>query len=43
MIPLLTDHFGNPSSMHSFGARAGDEVAEAREKVQSPGGRGPAQ
>ena len=35
MIPLLTDHFGNPSSMHSFGARAGDEVAEAREKVQS--------
>jgi cysteine desulfurase len=35
MIPLLTDHFGNPSSMHSFGARAGDEVAAAREKVQS--------
>ena len=35
MIPLLTDHFGNPSSMHSFGARAGDEVAEAREKVQA--------
>jgi cysteine desulfurase len=33
MIPLLTEHFGNPSSMHSFGARAGDEVAEAREKV----------
>jgi cysteine desulfurase len=35
MIPLLTDHFGNPSSMHSFGARAGDEVAAAREKVQA--------
>jgi len=35
MIPLLSDHFGNPSSMHSFGARAGDEVAEARDKVQS--------
>jgi len=35
MIPLLTDHFGNPSSMHSFGARAGDEVAEAREKIQT--------
>jgi len=35
MIPLLTEHFGNPSSMHSFGARAGDEVAEAREKVQA--------
>jgi cysteine desulfurase len=35
MIPLLTDHFGNPSSMHSFGARAGDEMAAARDKVQS--------
>jgi cysteine desulfurase len=35
MIPLLTEHFGNPSSMHSFGARAGDEVAEAREKIQA--------
>jgi len=35
MIPLLTDHFGNPSSMHSFGARAGDEVATARQKVMS--------
>ena len=34
MVPLLTEHFGNPSSMHSFGARAGDEVAEAREKMQ---------
>jgi cysteine desulfurase len=35
MIPLLTDHFGNPSSMHSFGARAGEELTEARDKVQS--------
>jgi cysteine desulfurase len=35
MVPLLSEHFGNPSSMHSFGARAGDEVAEARDKVQS--------
>ncbi len=33
MVPLLTDHYGNPSSMHSFGARAGDEVAQARQKV----------
>jgi len=33
MVPLLTEHYGNPSSMHSFGARAGDEVAEARDKV----------
>jgi cysteine desulfurase len=35
MLPLLTEHFGNPSSMHSFGARAGDEVAAAREKIRS--------
>ncbi len=35
MIPLLTEHFGNPSSMHRFGARAGDEVAAAREKIMS--------
>ncbi len=33
MVPLLTEHYGNPSSMHSFGARAGDEVATARQKV----------
>lgn len=33
MVPLLSEHYGNPSSMHSFGARAGDEVARAREKV----------
>lgn len=33
MLPLLTEHYGNPSSMHSFGARAGDEVAQARQKV----------
>jgi len=35
MVPLLTEHFGNPSSMHSFGARAGEEVSEARRKVMS--------
>lgn len=33
MVPLLEDGFGNPSSMHSFGARAGDEVAAARDRV----------
>ncbi len=33
MIPLLRDNFGNPSSMHSFGAAAGEEVAVARDKV----------
>ncbi len=33
MIPLLTQHFGNPSSMHSFGAKAGQAVDGAREQV----------
>lgn len=34
MVPLLTEHFGNPSSMHRFGARAGEEVAAARDSVR---------
>ena len=33
VVPLLRETFGNPSSMHSFGAAAGAEVAAAREKV----------
>nr|MEE4268879.1 cysteine desulfurase NifS [Candidatus Krumholzibacteria bacterium] len=33
MMPLLTQNYGNPSSMHSFGAVAGDAVAQAREQV----------
>jgi cysteine desulfurase len=35
MMPLLTEHYGNPSSMHSFGAVAGEAVAAAREKVRA--------
>ncbi len=35
MLPLLTTHYGNPSSMHSFGAKAGDAIAEAREKIMA--------
>ena len=35
MVPLLSEHYGNPSSMHSFGARAGEDVAVAREQVMS--------
>lgn len=34
MIPFLTEHYGNPSSMHSFGAQAGVAVDEARRRVQ---------
>ncbi len=35
MLPLLTEHYGNPSSMHSFGAAAGAAVEDARDKIQS--------
>ena len=35
MLPLLTDHYGNPSSMHTFGAHAGEAVARAREQVSA--------
>jgi cysteine desulfurase len=35
MLPFLSEHYGNPSSMHSFGARAGAAVEEGRERIQS--------
>jgi len=33
MLPFLTEEFGNPSSIHSYGARAAKAVAAAREQV----------
>jgi len=33
MWPYLTDFYGNPSSMHSFGGQVGAAVQEAREAV----------
>lgn len=33
MLPLLRDHFGNPSSGHALGRRAHDAVEEARAQV----------
>jgi len=33
MLPLLTEHYGNPSSAHRFGRNVGPKIAEAREKV----------
>lgn len=33
MLPYLTEHYGNPSSMHRFGAAAEAGVSEARERV----------
>lgn len=33
MLPCLGDHFGNPSSIHAAGGRAGKAVAAARRQV----------
>ncbi|MDT8317120.1 MAG: cysteine desulfurase NifS [bacterium] len=33
MKPYLTDLYGNPSSMHTFGGQVGRKIAEARTKV----------
>jgi cysteine desulfurase len=33
MLPYMREHFGNPSSVHSFGFRAREAIEEAREKV----------
>jgi cysteine desulfurase len=33
MMPYLTEGYGNPSSIHSFGGRIGIRIREAREKV----------
>ena len=35
MLPFFTEQFGNPSSIHSFGARVGKAVATARRQVQA--------
>ena len=33
MLPYLTEHFGNPSSLHATGRRARHGLDEARETV----------
>lgn len=33
MMPYLVEHYGNPSSMHRFGAAAGRGLSEARDQV----------
>ena len=41
MLPYLSDVFGNPSSIHSFGQEAKSAVEEARDKIAALiGGRG---
>lgn len=43
MLPWLTEHHGNPSSLHSFGQGARNAVEEAREKVAALLGARPAE
>ena len=33
MMPYLSEFYGNPSSMHSFGGQVGQAIAEARQSV----------
>lgn len=33
MLPFLTEYYGNPSSMHSFGGKVGKAVKQARSQV----------
>ena len=35
MLPYLSDYYGNPSSMHSFGGNVAEKIKEARENVAS--------
>ena len=35
MIPFFTEHFGNASSMHSFGTAVGGALKKARQQMQS--------
>jgi cysteine desulfurase len=35
MMPFLTESYGNPSSMHTFGGQVGMAIKEARRKVAS--------
>ena len=41
MLPYFSDFYGNPSSMHSFGGKAGPKIKEAREKVAALLGAAP--
>ena len=33
MMPYLSEYYGNPSSMHSFGGDVGEKIKEARQNV----------
>jgi cysteine desulfurase len=34
MLPYFSEHFGNASSLHAFGASVGDAIKDARRRVQ---------
>jgi len=34
MLPYFTEHFGNASSMHAFGAEVGQALKQARQSLQ---------
>src|SRR5258706_16413676 len=35
LLPYLKNHYGNPSSTHSFGASIKEKMEEARERLKS--------
>ena len=41
MMPYLTERYGNPSSMHSFGGTVGLDIKDARTKVAALIGAAP--
>ena len=41
MLPYLSDYYGNPSSMHSFGGDVADKIKEARQHVANLIGSSP--
>jgi cysteine desulfurase len=43
MLPYFAEHYGNPSSMHTFGGEVGKKITEAREKVARLLGAAPAE
>ncbi|TIR38595.1 MAG: aminotransferase class V-fold PLP-dependent enzyme, partial [Mesorhizobium sp.] len=40
MLPFFTEQFGNPSSMHAYGASVAEAVRKARRQLQALIGAG---
>lgn len=43
MMPYLTDYYGNPSSMHTFGGQVGQVINQARQEIADLLGATPAE